>query len=175
MICKLIMPNIAIGDFDSVSAQILDFYEKRGLRIEKYPPEKDFTDLELAVKLAVGLSPEEIIILGATGTRLDHTFAAMNTLVRAEREGIRAYIKDEHNIITMISKSITLKGKKGEKISLMPFTEKAASVSAKGLKYELKETDMYSGVSLGVSNEFIEETAEISVGDGYLFVIRSKD
>jgi thiamine pyrophosphokinase len=170
-----IMPSIAIGDFDSVSPQILDFYEKRGVRIEKYPPEKDFTDLELAIKFAVGLEPEEILIFGCIGTRIDHTFAAMNTLMRAESAGVRGYIMDNHNKIALIKDRIYIHGKRGDLVSLMPFTEEVQGITTKGLKYELDNFNMKIGVSLGVSNELIGDTAEISLKKGYLFVMQSKD
>ena len=170
-----IMPSLILGDFDSAPLHILDFYERKGVKIEKYPPEKDFTDLELGIMFAVGMKPTEIVIFGATGTRLDHTYAAMNTLIRAEKNGIPAVIRDMHNAIRLVGKSIELKGNKGDTISLMPFTEKVEGVTTKGLKYELTDFDMSIGVSLGVSNEMTGDRAEISLKKGYLFVIRSKD
>lgn len=170
-----ILPNIAIGDFDSVSPQVLDFYKKKGVKIEQYPAEKDFTDMELGIKLAVGLKPKEIRIFGGIGTRLDHTLASMHTLMRAEKEGVRAYIINKNNKITLIKDKLHIIGKKGDIVSLIPLTEKAYAVTTKGLKYELDNFDMTIGVSLGISNELMGENAEITLKSGYLFVIQSRD
>src|SRR5262245_21286551 len=69
--------TVAVGDFDSVSAEGLAAAEGAGVRIERHPAEKDATDLELALDTAIDMAPERILVLAGTGGRLDHELSAL--------------------------------------------------------------------------------------------------
>lgn len=71
-----IMPQVAIGDFDSITAAEMVKVKKQLADIKTFPPAKDFTDTQLGVKLAIEkYQPGRIDIFGATGGRLDHLLA----------------------------------------------------------------------------------------------------
>lgn len=173
--------NYIVGDFDTVSKDLLEQYkeEKNGVKptVYEYNPEKDATDTQIAVELGIKLKPEEIIMLAATGTRLDHTLANINLLKQAVDRKIRASIINEKNKIYLIDSTCILKRKQthGTYLSLIPFTDFVDGVTLKGFKYPLTNKKIIKGDSLGVSNQIIDDEATIEISSGILTVIEAKD
>ena len=117
-----------------------------------------------------------IIIIGAIGTRLDHTIANIHILKEALDNDIQCKIIDNRNEIQLINKKTILKLDNNYKyISLIPLTTKVEELSLKGFKYPLLEASLEIGHSIGVSNEQIENYAEIDLKKGILILIRSRD
>lgn len=183
--CRLGLPvHYAMGDFDSVSKAVLASYkteEKQGIRTEftPYPPEKDATDTHIVLDWVVKRQPEEIVILGATGKRLDHFLANVHILMQPLLQGIPTYMVDKHNKLYLLDHDYLLKREElfGKYISLIPFTEQVTGVCLKGFRYGLENGTLTSGDSLGVSNELLEgeDSASISLQEGILIVVESRD
>lgn len=167
-------PDVIIGDMDSSSAKHIEYFREKGVEFIQYPQEKDKTDTHLCVEYALSFSTE-IILLGATGSRIDHMIANISMLKLGIQRGVPISIMDGKNYIGIIKDSITLKGKAGEYFSLIPYTEKVEGISIRGAHYELENAVMEFGDTCGVSNYFKEETVEIAIKKGYLLVIRSED
>ncbi len=165
-----------VGDFDSVDKQILDEYIDSGIQILKFNPEKDATDTELALTLSIELMADEVILLGASGSRLDHTFANIYLLSGLLKKKIKASIVDEWNKVYLIDEGITLQkdGLHGPYLSLLPFMGTVQGVTLTGFKYPLIDHTMFAS-SLGISNEVIEKEAYINLQAGTLIVMESKD
>ena len=173
-----IVPNHIVGDFDSVSPKILEFYKNQSQIIfHTYHPEKDNTDTDIALKLAISLKSSEITIMGALGRRMDHAIANIHILKDALETNIPCQILDEHNRIYLINKEITLEKNRvyGKYISLIPLTSEVKDLTLTGFKYPLNNYDLPIGTSLGVSNEIVENIAQIKMKKGILIVIESKD
>jgi len=172
-----IIPNYIVGDFDSIDKKILDKYiNDEHVIIKKLNPEKDYTDTHMALKLAIELKSTEITIIGAIGTRLDHTIANIHILKETLEKNIECKIIDKRNEIQLINKKTTLKMNDNYKnISLIPLTTKVSGVTLKGFKYSLEKSTLEIGHSIGVSNEQIEKYAEIDLEKGILILIKSKD
>ena len=173
-----IVPNHIVGDFDSVSPEILEFYKNQSQIIfHTYHPEKDNTDTDIALKLAISLKSSEITIMGALGRRMDHAIANIHILKDALETNIPCQILDEHNRIYLINKEITLEKNRvyGKYISLIPLTSEVKDLTLTGFKYPLNNYDLPIGTSLGVSNEIVENIAQIKMKKGILIVIESKD
>lgn len=173
-----IIPNHVVGDFDSVSPEILEFYKRQSqIFFHKFNAEKDNTDTDIALKLAIKLKSSDITILGALGRRMDHAIANIHILKEALEANISCQIIDEHNRIYLINKEITLKKDKvyGKYVSLIPLTSIVENLTLNGFKYPLDNYDLLIGTSLGVSNEIVEDTAKIKMKKGILIVIESKD
>ena len=172
-----IKPNYIIGDFDSIDKKILGKYlNDKSISITKLNPEKDYTDTHMALKLAIEIKSKDITIIGAIGSRLDHTFANINILKEALDKNIPCRIINENNEIYLINKNNILK--KDELfpyISLIPLTSSVEGVTLKGFKYLLDNDIMNIGKSIGVSNEQLEDVASIDIKKGILVVIKSKD
>ena len=167
-----------VGDFDSVPPDLIERYRKdNSVIIKEFNPEKDATDTHIALNLGIELNGDEIVILGATGTRIDHMLANIHLLYLPLNKNIKASIIDEHNKIYMINKNTTLYKDKmfGPFDSLQPFTETVKGITLRGFKYPLTDYTMYIGDSIGTSNEVVEEQADISLQDGILIIIEAKD
>ncbi len=170
-----INPNILIGDFDSANLKDIDFYINKGIKVLQFPVEKDMTDSELAIEMASELGAEELVFVGALGTRIDHSFANIMLLKRMMDMGLKGSIVDEHNEIYMFNSNFSINKKEGRKLSLIPITEKVTGVSTNGLKYPLNNATMVLGTSWGISNEFEEEVASVSIESGILLACLSRD
>lgn len=170
-----LMPNMLMGDFDSISTDSLNKFAEKKVLIERYPVEKDFTDTELCVMKALEYNPQEIVMLGCTGSRLDHVIGNIGLLNQCLQKGIKAYIKDEHNEIFLIDKPHNFKGEIGSIISLQAFTEEVQGLSISGVKYPLKDYNLKSWSPYTVSNVILNEEVSIIFEKGILMVIFSKD
>lgn len=172
-----VLPNHIVGDFDSVNKSIFDFYNDKDIPIHKYNPEKDYTDTDIAIKLAISLNSTNITIIGATGTRLDHTIANIHILCGCLEKKISCAIMDPHNKIFLIDSKIELEKSNiyGKYISLIPLTSRVLGVTLKGFKYPLQDYTLKIGESLGISNEIVDNVATIDIKEGILIVIESKD
>ncbi len=168
-------PNLLIGDIDSVSKELLNYFEDKKVEIITYPCEKDETDTQLAVEYAVDKGAKEIVLVGCTGCRFDHTFANISLLIWLMKRGIRGKIIDSNNEINVIDRYIRLYGNKGDKISLLSITPKVTGIFTKGLKYVLEDGELCYDKPKGVSNEMTSSQAEIVIRDGMLLVIKSWD
>lgn len=172
-----IKPNYIIGDFDSVDKKILKKYiNKKDIKVQKLNPDKEYTDTHLAVKLAEKLKSTNVIILGAIGTRLDHTIANIHILKETLDKNIECKIINKNNEIQLVNKTIILnKDDKYNYISLIPLTTKVEGITLRGFKYLLSNITLEIGQSIGVSNEQLEKNAEVKIKDGILILIKSKD
>lgn len=171
----MIMPNVMIGDFDSANQSDAEFFDNLGVLKIEYPSKKDKTDMEIALDLAVEKESDEIYIVGGLGSRFDHSLANVHILLRPMRMGIRACLLDEHNIITLVEDSIDIVGEKGQTVSLIPLTTQVKGITTEHMEYELNNATMEIGHSLGVSNIMTEDIATVSVSEGILILIMSRD
>lgn len=173
-----IIPNHVVGDFDSVSPEILKFYKKQSQIIfHTYHAEKDNTDTDIALQLAIKLKSSRITIMGALGRRMDHALANIHILKDALEANIPCQMIDEHNRIYLINKEMTLEKDKvyGKYVSLIPLTSTVEGLTLAGFKYPLHDYTLPIGTSLGISNEIVTDTAHIEMKNGILIVTESRD
>lgn len=173
-----ILPDIIVGDFDSVDPKVLEFFrEQEQVDICVLDPVKDDTDTEYAIREAIRRGATEITIIAGTGTRLDHVLGNISLLGIGLEEGVRIELLDTHNRVRMTDHSVVLKKKTqyGKYLSLVPFSEKVTGVTLKGLKYPLSDYTMGGFNSLGISNEIVDDEASIELTSGRLLVIESRD
>lgn len=172
-----IRPDEMLGDFDSARPETKNYFEKLSIPVQLYKPEKDQTDMENAMRLAIKRGSSEIMVLGATGTRMDHVLGSIYDLAIALEAGIPCALIDSHNRIRMIKKNLVIKKSKqyGKYVSILPFGGKVEKITLKGFYYPLNEYQMQADEGLGISNEIVDEEAEISLGSGRLIVVESKD
>lgn len=173
-----IVPDIIAGDFDSAKEDSVAYFQSlNDVQVMKLNPIKDDTDTEFVIREAIRRGAKEITVLGATGTRLDHVLANVNLLGIGLEESVFINLVDKHNRIRMIDDSLEVKRAEqfGDYVSVLPVKGDAKGVTLKGMKYTLKEADITCFSSLGVSNEIVDETAKISVKQGILLVVESRD
>jgi len=173
-------PSYMIGDFDTVSDSILNQYKGRAdIMTIRLNPEKDQTDTQEAMELAVELKSSEIIMFGGIGNRLDHTLSNIYVLELALKNKIPAYIINENNKIYLINRDREIRKAEAysKYISLLPFTDEVIGVDLRGFKYRLDKYNfsISGSYGIGISNEIIAETASISFEKGILIVIEAND
>ncbi len=164
--------TVAVGDFDSASAEAVAAVESAGIRIERHPAEKDATDLELALDAALALRPSRILVLAGVGERLDHLLSALLLLGSERYASVRLDARIGAAQAHVIRGERELEGAPGELVSLLPLGGPAEGVSTEGLAYPLLEETLDPGSSRGVSNELVAESARVSVASGTLLAVR---
>lgn len=168
------LPDALIGDLDSVNEEVLQEYQESGVKIERYPREKDQTDLELALQLAFRQAErvgESVIWLyGSTGGRIDHFLGNLALLLAAERQGKCLRMKDPRHEMWIIRGRESLQGRKGQELSLIPLSERAV-VTTEGLYYPLDHHVLFQDSPRGISNVFTGEEASVQVDEGFVLVV----
>ena len=169
-------PDYLIGDFDTVSKELIERYETVCETI-RHRPEKDATDTELAVDHALEHGADRIVLLGATGSRFDHTMANVHMLCRVLLRGRFAELIDKNNRITLhrIPFQIDKKELSGTYLSFLPFFGEVEEVTLTGVKYPLYRKTLTAGSSLSISNEALDGKINVSFSNGYLLMIESRD
>ena len=174
-----IYPDYLVGDFDSVSEDVLERAKNNTDKVITFNPVKNFTDTEAAVRLAMELGADDITLLGATGTRLDHVLANISTLFLALENGISARILNADNRIRLINKRTEIRRNEAysDTISLIPYTDSVEGITLTGFYYPLKNKTLtkYAEPSLGISNKLIGDKGVIELKSGILIMIEARD
>ena len=175
-----VLPTQIVGDFDTLGESLLPKYEALGVPIRKFNPVKDYTDTEIAVRLAMELGANKITILGASeGNRLDHLFGNVLTMMIPQQEGIDCFMADAHNRIRILTKPLEIRKEEqyGKYISLIPMTTDVHGVTLTGFKYPLWDHRFHIETigSLGISNELAEEVGRIDFRSGILLMLECTD
>lgn len=162
--------DVLIGDMDS-----LPVMQHKAIETLLYQKEKNETDTILAIEMALERGYRRFLILGGLRGRLDHTVANLSALCYIYRHGGEGHIADANNEVYLLpSGEIRIPRHKGYYVSVFPFEGISEGVTEIGLKYPLENAVLDCGFPLGVSNEFTEEEAVISVKKGTLIIILSK-
>ena len=170
-----VLPDMIVGDLDSLTEDALAYYKKSDVLFHKFPSRKDNTDTELAVDFAIDRGATEIVLLGSTGTRLDHTIANVMILIKLLKMGIKAKVVDEHNEIYIMDSKIEIEKEEGTFVSFLPIFTECIGVTMKGFKYSTDNLDFALGSTMGISNEVESEKGIIEIRDGISLVIKSRD
>jgi thiamine pyrophosphokinase len=173
-----IRPDVILGDFDSLPAEILAYYQKNtDIPVRRFNPVKDATDTENAIRLAIEKGKKSIRILGATGSRLDHVWSNVQSLKIALDAGVEAEILDPNNRIRLFDRDIVLQREEafGKCFSLFPLNGPVEDLSISGAKYPLYKHRLEPFDSLCVSNEIQGEAAEIRFPEGLVILMETRD
>lgn len=164
-----ITPDLIIGDLDSVPADLLAQYAH--VPIEKFPAEKDWTDLELAVLAVNHPRTQKIAIFGALGGRTDH---ALNNLHLARRYPEKVILEAEQETIVALQGNNLLDVAPGQTLSLIPLGAAAQDVNTRGLKWELHHATVDKEF-MSISNVCLQPQVRIDIGTGDLICCLSRN
>jgi thiamine pyrophosphokinase len=174
-----ILPDRAFGDFDSVTQDEWNIIEGKVPQINRYMPEKDETDLEIALNWAMEQKTDLIRIFGATGGRLDHFMGNIQLLMNGETLNNQTEVEiiDSQNTLSVVVPGTYSIDKDTSKdyISFVPVTNTVKNLTLVGFKYPLKNRNIFRGTTLCISNELIQSSGTFSFTNGILMVIRSRD
>jgi thiamine pyrophosphokinase len=167
-----ILPEIVIGDLDSVNEDTLFELTNAEVRIEQYSEDKDETDIELALRYATDLKPSAILIVGALGGRLDQTLANLSLLTDPTLSGIDIRLDDGVEEAFFCRKQAEVRGRSGDTVSLIPWHGPVESVTTEGLQWSLYDETLYPDKSRGVSNVMLKDEASVHIQTGLLLIVR---
>lgn len=170
-----IIPNIILGDFDSINKEKLKTIEDKNVEVIKFPPEKDYTDTEIAIMEAMKRGADTIYLFGGIGTRADHTLGNIGLLLTTKKKGAALIIIDDHNRMYLGHNDMILNGSYGETISFHALSDVVKGFEIKGAKYNLDSYDMHLLDPRAVCNEFLETPINIKYKSGELLIIHSID
>jgi len=170
-----VSPTLMLGDFDSIES--IAYYKERfpEAEVKTFEIRKDYTDSELAVRIAIDYKPSKVTLLGVTGSRLDHTMANVTLLKLIYDAGIEGLIVNEHNTVRYSEASMKLGGEIGTNMSIVPLSEEVSGITLSGFEYPLFEATLAFGSTTGISNVFAEEQAEVKIRSGRMLVLQSRD
>ena len=138
-----IKPDYIVGDFDSVPEEVIDYYRKEAsVPIREFNPVKDASDTEIAIRLAMTLGGTDLVILGATGGRIDHLWANVQSLAIPFKAGVHAEILDSQNRIFLLGEGETHIKKSeayGPYFSVFPLGDEVFGFTIEGAKYPLPD------------------------------------
>ena len=163
---------IAVGDFDSLAPEILAQITAAGTKIEMHPPDKDATDLELALDTAVRHGAKSITIIGGHGGRLDHFLANAQLLGAKKFAATKIEAWFDTTRVTAIHDQAQVTGYPGAIISLITVGPPATGVTTTGLRFALEDAEIVAGATLGVSNEFISSRATVVIKTGTILAVQ---
>ncbi|CDO02279.1 Thiamine pyrophosphokinase [Oceanobacillus picturae] len=169
--------DLAVGDFDSITADEKEHVRLHAKQFEEYPAEKDETDLEIALLKALEKHPERLYLFGVTGGRLDHEMINIQLLHTITENGVHGMIVDQSNLVELY--------KPGEytvessalytNISFIPFSPTIKGLTLTGFYYPLSDKTVTWGSTLCISNRLIRNIGTFSFAEGILLLIKSRD
>ncbi len=163
-----LLPDLLIGDMDSISNETLKKCEKEGVEILRFPTQKDEIDTELALMEAEKRGAKIIFVAGAFGSRLDQTIAVFRLMERFKN----VVLFNEKLYSIVVDSPVTLKSISGETWSVIPLKNDVRGVSLEGFKYSITKKKMGYLYPYGVSNEAILQEVKINPGNGKLLTFR---
>jgi len=163
-----LLPNIAVGDFDSLEAELLDQLQASGVAIHKHPAHKDETDLELALLAAIEHGANQIYVLAALGGRPDQHLANLQLLTHPALVHADVRLLHQQWQVFVIRDQVRIVGTPGDTVSLLPMTDEVQGIATSGLHYPLRHETLRLGPARGVSNVLVGHEAEIKIESGLL-------
>jgi len=168
------IPAAVVGDFDSLDASLQQQLRQQGSQFIQVAVEKNETDTELAVQVAIEQGATAITLLGALGgVRFDHSMANILLLAAVETVPIRVIDGPSTGWLLRGPGHTAISGRKGDLLSLLPLTSEANGIRTSNLYYPLYGETLYFGKPRGVSNVLIQEHAEVSLEKGLLLIIHT--
>ena len=170
------VPDRLVGDLDSTDPGLVDRLAAAGTQVERHPTDKDASDAELAVAVAVEAGADETVLLGAMGgERLDHAVANLLMLVDPALAGRDVRLVHGPTTVRVLrgGERMALTGGDGDLVSLLPIGGDADGVRTEGLRWALDGEPLANGRSRGLSNEVLTAPASVTLEAGTLLVVET--
>jgi thiamine pyrophosphokinase len=173
--CKTlgVMPDIIIGDIDSMMEDETSAYESAGVKVIRHPARKDETDLELALGYVQQVGITDVTILGGLGGRWDMTLANLLLLAHPRLGLLNIRFVDGTHELFLVKPGFRslLTGKPGDVVSLIPLFGNVEGITTGGLEYPLNDETLALGETRGVSNVLVQEQAEVNIRQGLILCV----
>jgi thiamine pyrophosphokinase len=167
-------PDVVIGDMDSIPDEVMTWLDDSESEMIRYDPDKDETDLELALLYARRFD-EEIFLFGLLGGRLDQTLANILLLAHPDLVGSSITLVEQYERAWLVTDSLIFSGAVGDTVSLVPLGGDVQVMQTTGLRWTLEDSALTFGLARGVSNEMTAVSASVEVASGKLLCIHTLD
>jgi thiamine pyrophosphokinase len=164
-------PHLVVGDMDSMVRERWQELQANGVDVELYPQDKNETDLELALERAAELDPDEILIVGALGGRLDQTIANLAILSGTREQRFNIRMDDGVEEVFFCRDQAQIHGRSGDIVSLIPWGGAVSGIQTNGLRWPLDRETLYPEKTRGISNEMLSDIATVSIKAGLLLIV----
>jgi thiamine pyrophosphokinase len=164
--------DILVGDMDSISPDGLTEAETRGVTIERFPTDKDETDLEIAIDTAIRLGATNITVYAGEGGSFGHLLGVTLGLTDHRWDGAHIVWKIGGATVYRLlpSSPIVIDIETGSIVSVLPVGD-ATGVTATGLRWPLQNSNLPRGTTRGLSNIATGPNVSVSLDTGALLVI----
>ncbi|HYI65597.1 MAG TPA: thiamine diphosphokinase [Candidatus Limnocylindrales bacterium] len=169
-------PDVLVGDLDSVDPKLVTRLVAAGTTVERHPIDKEASDTELAVEMALGAGAAAVVLLGAVGgERLDHELANLLLLADPALAGRDVRVVRGATQVRAVSRGeqLVMEGSPGDLVTILPVGGDATEVTTEGLRWPLDGATLELGRSRGLSNEVVDAPASVRVTHGTLLVIET--
>jgi thiamine pyrophosphokinase len=163
--------DVLVGDLDSISPSSLEQVRRSGGVVERHRPDKDATDLALALDVALERGAAHITVVGGHGGRLDHLLGNVLLLAAERYAGVLVDARLGSARVLVVRGRRAFEGRAGDLVSLLPLGGAAGGVSTEGLLFPLHEAQLSPGTTWGISNQLVAEQAAVTVARGVLLVV----
>ncbi len=167
-------PHLIVGDLDSITDWERKIMETAGVEMIRFSRDKNETDLELAIQHAVEMQPEQIVIVGALGGRLDQTLGNIALLSDSRLSTLDLRLDDGVEELFFCRSQAEVHGRGGELVSLIPWDAPVEGVRTDGLRWPLSDETLYPNKTRGISNELLGEQATVHIRSGLLLVVHRR-
>lgn len=172
-----IMPDLVLGDFDSLPEEfagcLTDLEQNKKIPVKRFPSVKDDTDTMAACRIGIERGYRRFVIYGATGGRVDHTMANIQTLSWLKKHGASGTLIDRSGYMK-VAENETICFEEGLRatFSLFALEKEVTGITIRGMKYPLENASVTCDYPIGVSNEITpDKRAQVEIGDGLALVI----
>ena len=165
LINKGYIPDIIIGDLDSISSENKVNYSDKIIEVK----DQNQNDLRKAIDYAIIRKIEDIRIIGATGKREDHTIGNIFSLIKYHAVNIKIFTNT--GFFTTINSNKRIKSFKGQQVSIFSL-DNTIQIESTNLKYNFNKrviNDLFSGTL----NESVDDFFEIKISHGKLLIFQT--
>ena len=171
-----VVPDVLVGDLDSVDAGLVNSARDVGVELREFPADKDATDLELALNVAVEAGATSVTLLTAFGGRLDHQLAGISLFASPRFAAIDRHATDGQSKLWVVDASQSPARRElelpiGTTVSVVPCTPEVRGVRTTGLKWKLVDATLEFGTTWGISNVVTEPRPTVEAASGTLLVL----
>ncbi|HET9203072.1 MAG TPA: thiamine diphosphokinase [Acidimicrobiia bacterium] len=159
--------DVLVGDLDSITTQPIPGH----VVVERHPVDKDQTDLDLALELAMRDEPSRVVVVGGTGGRLDHELATASLICDERWSEVEMDWVSSRGRAHVIRRRRIVHGDVGATVTLLAVGGAVTGLTTRGLRWELEQATFQPGSTWGVSNVMQTPIADIKVGSGCLLVV----
>ena len=170
-----LVPSVIVGDLDSVSEDEIRRLKESGTRFFKHPRDKNETDLELALRYAIGAGHRQLLVAGAFGGRLDQTLANLSLLADPALADLEVRLDDGVEEAIFVRSHCRVEGRSGEAVSLIPWGVPCEGVTTQGLRWPLHGERLSPDRTRGISNELLADSATVEIVAGLLLCVHRRN